>query len=88
MEKEFNDIVEIINNNKKNKEITDNYTTENKLDMYKYYKQATVGDCNVPEPWKMYFETHAKWSAWYSIKGMSKEEAMKEYIDLYNMLKN
>jgi diazepam-binding inhibitor (GABA receptor modulating acyl-CoA-binding protein) len=27
-------------------------------------------------------EARAKWDAWNSVKGMSKEEAMKQYIDI------
>lgn len=54
-----------------------------KLDFYKYYKQATVGDCNIQEPYSIYFKAHAKWKAWNSIKGMANEDAMKEYINYY-----
>ena len=34
------------------------------------------------QPYKVQFEARAKWDAWNSIKGMSKEEAMKKYIEL------
>jgi len=26
-----------------------------KLDLYKFYKQATEGDCNIPKPYAIYF---------------------------------
>ena len=55
-----------------------------KLDFYKFYKQATMGDCNTSEPYSIFFRDHAKWKAWDSIKGMSTEDAMKEYINYYN----
>jgi len=55
-----------------------------KLDFYKYYKQATVGDCNIQEPYSIFYKAHAKWDAWNSIKGMSMDDAMKEYINYYN----
>lgn len=55
-----------------------------KLDFYKYYKQATVGDCNIQEPYSIFYKAHAKWKAWNSIKGMSMDDAMKEYINYYN----
>ena len=55
-----------------------------KLDFYKFYKQATMGDCNTSEPYSIFFRDHAKWKAWDSIKGMSAEDAMKEYINYYN----
>ena len=54
-----------------------------KLDFYKFYKQATVGDCNIQEPYSIYYKAHAKWKAWESIKGMGNEDAMKEYINYY-----
>jgi len=55
-----------------------------KLDFYKFYKQATVGDCDISEPYSIFYKAHAKWKAWDSIKGMSIEDAMKEYINYYN----
>jgi len=55
-----------------------------KLDLYKFYKQATEGDCNIPKPYAIYFKENAKWVAWDSIRGMSKDDAMKEYINYYN----
>jgi len=55
-----------------------------KLDLYKFYKQAIEGDCNIPKPYAIYLEAYAKWVAWDSIRGMSKEDAMKEYIENYN----
>jgi len=54
-----------------------------KLDFYKYYKQATVGDCNIPEPYTIYYTAHAKWAAWKSLEGMAMEDAMREYINYY-----
>jgi acyl-CoA-binding protein len=54
-----------------------------KLDFYKYYKQATVGDCNIPEPYTIYYIAHAKWAAWKSLEGMAIEDAMREYINYY-----
>jgi acyl-CoA-binding protein len=55
-----------------------------KLDFYKYYKQATIGDCNITEPSFFYYRERAKWAAWKDIKGTSKEDAMKNYIEYYN----
>jgi diazepam-binding inhibitor (GABA receptor modulating acyl-CoA-binding protein) len=81
MEEEFNKIVNIVNNNKKNKEL--GITTNNMVDFYKFYKQSKNGDCNIPEPSFIYLEEKTKWSAWNSIKGMSKEDAMKKYCEVY-----
>lgn len=61
-----------------------NFSNEIKLDFYKYYKQSTVGDCNIDRPWAIYFKECAKWDAWDSIKGMTKDAAMINYISCYN----
>jgi|APGre2960657444_1045066.scaffolds.fasta_scaffold378218_1 diazepam-binding inhibitor (GABA receptor modulating acyl-CoA-binding protein) len=60
-----------------------NLSDDIKLDFYKYYKQATEGDCNIPEPYSIYFKAHAKWAAWKSLTGMANEDAMAEYINYY-----
>jgi diazepam-binding inhibitor (GABA receptor modulator, acyl-CoA-binding protein) len=60
-----------------------NFSNDIKLDFYKYYKQAMIGDCNIERPWTIYFKECAKWDAWNSIKGMTKESAMTNYIDCY-----
>lgn len=54
-----------------------------KLEFYKYYKQATLGDCNTNRPWSVYIKDCSKWDAWNSIKGMSKEDAENNYVDCY-----
>ena len=46
------------------------------------YKQATVGDCNIPRPGGfLNFEANAKWDAWHALVGVSKEEAMRRYVE-------
>eukprot|EP01147_Barroeca_monosierra_P010939 gene10939-3012_t len=55
---------------------------DTKLGYYKYFKQATCGDNTASKPWAVQFEACAKWEAWESVKGMSKENAMKSYVDL------
>lgn len=54
-----------------------------KLEFYKYYKQATIGDCNIERPWLIYLKDCSKWDAWNSIKGMSSEDAKNNYVDCY-----
>ena len=58
----------------------------NKLYLYKYYKQATLGDNNTEKPGFFDFVGKAKWDAWNSIKGTSKNDAMHEYIMRVNEL--
>ncbi|GAA6222456.1 acyl-CoA-binding domain-containing protein 5-B-like isoform X4 [Lates japonicus] len=52
------------------------------LMFYSYYKQATSGPCNIPRP-SGFWDTHgkAKWDAWSSLGNMTKEEAMKNYVE-------
>ena len=83
IEDEFNEIVKQANNEKAFK---DTLTTQNKLDFYKYYKQAMIGDCNIPKPLSIYLEASAKWKAWDEVRGMTKEDAMKHYVELYDFL--
>ncbi|KAG1781709.1 acyl-CoA-binding protein [Suillus placidus] len=52
-----------------------------KLEFYKFYKQATVGDADpAKEPSRLQFVERAKWVAWNGIKGMSKKEAEENYV--------
>ena len=58
------------------------------LQLYSLYKQATIGDVNTEPPSNPFdFVNKAKYDAWTSIKGKTKEAAMLEYIDLVNKLK-
>jgi len=57
-------------------------TNEEKLNVYKYYKQATEGDVTGGQPWAVQLEARAKWDAWNSVKGMSKEDAKKKYVEI------
>eukprot|EP00299_Pterocystis_sp_00344_P004085 c1491_g1_i1.p1 GENE.c1491_g1_i1~~c1491_g1_i1.p1 ORF type:complete len:120 (-),score=30.87 c1491_g1_i1:163-486(-) len=53
---------------------------ETKLTFYKYFKQATIGDCTGDRPGMFSFEARAKFDAWDSVKGTSSENAKAEYI--------
>jgi diazepam-binding inhibitor (GABA receptor modulating acyl-CoA-binding protein) len=48
--------------------------------VYGLYKQATVGDVNIPEPSFIYFTEKAKWKAWNGNKGKSQDQAKHEYV--------
>jgi len=54
---------------------------EDQLYFYKYYKQATVGDVNTSRPGLLDFVGKAKWDAWKSVEGVSKEEARTKYVE-------
>ena len=64
-------------------------SNETLLVLYSLYKQATEGDNTADPPSNPFdFVSRAKYEAWASVKGKSTEQAMKEYIDLVNKLKN
>jgi diazepam-binding inhibitor (GABA receptor modulating acyl-CoA-binding protein) len=56
-------------------------TDDNKLFLYKYYKQSTIGDINIVKPGFFDFVGKMKWNAWNELKGTSKKDAMQMYID-------
>tara|TARA_B100001094_G_C17704822_1_gene564420 strand:+ start:102 stop:395 length:294 start_codon:yes stop_codon:yes gene_type:complete len=59
-----------------------------KLKFYKYYKQATIGDCNTLQPSLIDFKNKIKWEAWNSINGMSSNKAKYLYIMLFQSINN
>jgi len=56
---------------------------ERKLMYYKYFKQASVGNVQGSQPWAVQVESRFKWDAWNSVKGMSKEEARRKYVETF-----
>lgn len=59
------------------------------LELYSLYKQASEGDVNVDPPANPFdFVAKAKYEAWQSLKGKSRDEAMSEYINLIMKLKS
>ncbi|TGZ60540.1 hypothetical protein CRM22_008485 [Opisthorchis felineus] len=51
------------------------------LELYGLFKQANEGDISEPAPFFIEFKAKAKWNAWNGRKGMSKEDAKKQYIE-------
>ena len=68
------------------KEVTDTFSDEKKLEIYSLYKQATCGDCNIPQPGITEVVAKAKWDAWNASKGISQDEAKEKYIEIANEL--
>jgi diazepam-binding inhibitor (GABA receptor modulator, acyl-CoA-binding protein) len=50
--------------------------------LYGLYKQATAGDAQGDYPSFFKFDERAKFSAWRTHRGMSREEAMRRYVEL------
>ncbi|KAF0981661.1 hypothetical protein FDP41_012318 [Naegleria fowleri] len=65
-----------------NKELTD----DDRLLFYAFFKQATEGDVKGSQPYAIQFVARAKWDAWNKVKGMSKEDAMQQYVDLLTQM--
>ncbi len=62
-------------------------TNDQLLKIYSLYKQSTVGDNDSEVPTNSFdFVGKAKYEAWDLLKGMSKDQAMKFYIDFVNKL--
>ena len=57
------------------------------LKMYALYKQATNGDASGSRPGFTDMVGRAKWDAWNEVKGLSSDEAMKQYVSLVEELK-
>lgn len=70
------------------KNLSEKPSNEVLLQLYSLYKQSTAGDASGEAPSNPFdFVAKAKFNAWESLKGKSKEEAMQEYIDLVERLK-
>lgn len=54
--------------------------------LYKYYKQATIGDVNIECPAFWNWKGQIKWKSWESVKGTTQEQAKKKYIEFANGL--
>jgi acyl-CoA-binding protein len=57
-----------------------------KLQLYALYKQGSEGDVAGKRPGFTDMIGRAKYDAWAKTKGMSKDEAMKKYVDLVKSL--
>ena len=57
------------------------------LKLYALYKQGSQGDNDQTRPGFSDIVARAKWDAWNGLKGMTREDAMRRYIDLIGSLK-
>ena len=60
------------------------------LQLYSLYKQATEGDVTEDKAPSNPFDfvNKAKFNAWSELKGKSKDDSMKAYVDLVEKLKS
>jgi acyl-CoA-binding protein len=66
--------------------LTEKPSNETMLSLYGLYKQGSHGDINLEPPGVFDFVAKAKYNAWERLKGLSKAEAMQQYINLVNAL--
>lgn len=70
------------------KTLSEKPDNETLLQLYSLYKQATEGDVSGDAPSNPFdFVAKAKYNAWESLKGVTHEAAMQQYIDLVTKLK-
>lgn len=70
----------------KSKELTERPSNQELLDLYGLFKQSTEGDVTGEKPGGFDFKAILKYDSWASKKGMSKEQAMQDYVNLVNTL--
>jgi acyl-CoA-binding protein len=68
------------------KKLSSSPSTEDLLELYALYKQATVGDVTGSRPGMLDMKGRAKFDAWTKKKGTSKETAMAKYVELVDRL--
>ncbi|KPJ00134.1 Acyl-CoA-binding protein [Papilio xuthus] len=76
--KQFNKVSDSVRNWKTKPSDSEN------LALYSLFKQAMFGDVNISEPSGIVEK--AKWNAWTGRKGISKDDAKKQYIEMAEKL--
>lgn len=56
------------------------------LELYSLFKQATEGDVQGKRPGMLDLKGRAKFDAWTSRKGLSRDDAMRQYVSVVNGL--
>jgi diazepam-binding inhibitor (GABA receptor modulating acyl-CoA-binding protein) len=70
------------------KELKSKPSDEDLLQLYGLYKQATIGDINIPRPAFWDAKGQAKYDAWSLYQTVPKEKAMFLYIRLVKKLES
>ena len=68
------------------KTLTKRPSNETLLDLYSLFKQGSAGDVQGKRPGMLDLKGRAKFDAWTSRKGLSREDAMKQYVALVDRL--
>jgi diazepam-binding inhibitor (GABA receptor modulator, acyl-CoA-binding protein) len=84
LDDDFNKCVNYINKSKKI-----NIDNDTKLFFYGHYKQGIIGDCNIDKPTGLFnISNKLKYEAWNNLKGLSKDEAKKKYVEKFKKIIN
>lgn len=70
----------------RSKQLTTKPSNEDLLSLYSLFKQAAEGDVTSDRPGGFDFKAIAKYDAWASRKGITKETAMADYAALVDKL--
>ena len=62
------------------KKLTGMPSNDELLELYALFKQGTVGDATGARPGMLDFRARAKFDAWASKRGMTKDAAMAAYV--------
>jgi diazepam-binding inhibitor (GABA receptor modulator, acyl-CoA-binding protein) len=62
-------------------------TNDEQLELYGWFKQATVGDCDTARPGMFDLKGKAKWDSWNSRNGSGKGTAREEYCKCVMLIK-
>ena len=68
------------------KQLSKTPASDELLELYAYFKQATSGDAAGERPGMLDFKGRAKFDAWHARKGLSAESAMSSYVALVGKL--
>jgi len=71
---------------KRVKTLTEAPGNDELLELYAFFKQATVGDVSGSRPGMLDFKGRAKFDAWSKKKGTSKDAAMTAYVGVVDRL--
>ena len=71
---------------KRVKQLKESPSNDDLLQLYAFYKQATVGDVSGSRPGMMDFKGRAKFDAWATKKGTAKDKARDSYVALVDRL--
>ncbi|MEO7037886.1 MAG: acyl-CoA-binding protein [Polyangiaceae bacterium] len=68
------------------KQLSKTPASDELLELYAYFKQATAGDVTGERPGMLDFKGRAKFDAWSARKGIDKDRAMTAYVALVGKL--